>query len=183
MPSTWKTRWAGVVAPTAQVFVQSQEGPTRQRSGTSVPRLGPQRLCGRRTRGSLLWIRWPVAARRVSSSRRIFCKRMQGIVLLGIFLRITPFLRAESGISEEQLLKGVEKSLRKYFGKRGEQVGAGTLESCPSRLQPKFIEVPAGSPCLATAATDEPQRRATDNLREKIMENHPQKLWTNGSRR
>ena len=47
--------------------------------------------------------------------------RMQGIVLLGVFLRSTPFLAARD-ISEEELMSGVEKSLRKYFGKRGEQV-------------------------------------------------------------
>jgi len=34
---------------------------------------------------------------------------------------VTPF-QSQHSISEEQLLKGVEKSLRKYFGKRGEQV-------------------------------------------------------------
>ncbi|RME83918.1 MAG: CBS domain-containing protein [Caldilineae bacterium] len=47
--------------------------------------------------------------------------RMQGIVLLGVFLRATPFLQARN-LSEEELMAGVEKSLRKYFGKRGEQV-------------------------------------------------------------
>src|SRR5438876_6531577 len=48
-------------------------------------------------------------------------QRMQGIVLLGVFLRVTPFT-AESGVSEEDLFQGVEKALRKYFGKRGERV-------------------------------------------------------------
>jgi len=47
--------------------------------------------------------------------------RMQGIVLLGVFLKATPFLAARN-ISQEDLMKGVEQSLRKYFGKRGEQV-------------------------------------------------------------
>lgn len=47
--------------------------------------------------------------------------RMQGIVLLGVFLRATPFLQ-ERKLSQDELLAGVEKSLRKYFGKRGEQV-------------------------------------------------------------
>ncbi|MCZ7627133.1 MAG: 2-oxoacid:acceptor oxidoreductase family protein [Candidatus Methylomirabilis sp.] len=48
-------------------------------------------------------------------------QRMQGIVLLGIFLRCTPFLR-EQHLNEEQVFPAVERSLRKYFGKRGEQV-------------------------------------------------------------
>jgi pyruvate-ferredoxin/flavodoxin oxidoreductase len=55
-------------------------------------------------------------------------QRMQGIVLLGVFLRVTPF-QAESGISEERLFEGVENSLRKYFGKRGEQVVQDNLNA------------------------------------------------------
>jgi pyruvate-ferredoxin/flavodoxin oxidoreductase len=47
--------------------------------------------------------------------------RMQGIVLLGIFLRIAPFVRAQ-GLGDAQLFEGVEKALRKYFGRRGEKV-------------------------------------------------------------
>ena len=47
--------------------------------------------------------------------------RMQGIVLLGAFLKLTPF-RESSGMSDDQVYEGVEKALRKYFGKRGEQV-------------------------------------------------------------
>ncbi len=47
--------------------------------------------------------------------------RMAGIVLLGVFLRITPFAERYN-MSYEEVMKGVEKALRKYFGKRGEQV-------------------------------------------------------------
>ncbi len=53
---------------------------------------------------------------------------MQGIVLLGIFLKATPFLE-RSDISEDDLMDGVEKSLRKYFGKRGEQVVQDNLNA------------------------------------------------------
>ncbi|HLC27462.1 MAG TPA: 2-oxoacid:acceptor oxidoreductase family protein [bacterium] len=59
-------------------------------------------------------------AREVATSPDLI-QRMQGIVLLGIFLRFTPF-RERLGLSEEDLFKGVEKSLRKYFGRRGDQV-------------------------------------------------------------
>jgi pyruvate-ferredoxin/flavodoxin oxidoreductase len=55
-------------------------------------------------------------------------QRMQGIVLLGVFLKVTPFQK-EHAISEEVLFKGVEKSLRKYFGKRGEQVVQDNLKA------------------------------------------------------
>ncbi len=53
--------------------------------------------------------------------------RMQGIVLLGAFLRMTPYAE-QSHMSEEQVYEGVEKALRKYFGKRGEQVVQDNLE-------------------------------------------------------
>ena len=62
------------------------------------------------------------------SSRSDLIQRMQGIVLLGIFLKVTPFLE-RSGISEEQLMQEVEKSLRKYFGKRGDQVVQDNLNA------------------------------------------------------
>src|SRR5262249_16897568 len=47
--------------------------------------------------------------------------RMQGIVLLGAFLKLTPYAK-ESEMSDEQVYAGVEKALRKYFGKRGDRV-------------------------------------------------------------
>lgn len=47
--------------------------------------------------------------------------RMQGIVLLGAFLKLTPY-GSHSGMNADQIYAGVEKALRKYFGKRGEQV-------------------------------------------------------------
>jgi len=53
--------------------------------------------------------------------------RMQGIVLLGAFLKLTPFA-ASSGMSDDQVYQGVEKALRKYFGKRGEQVVKDNLK-------------------------------------------------------
>jgi pyruvate-ferredoxin/flavodoxin oxidoreductase len=52
--------------------------------------------------------------------------RMQGVVLLGIFLKVTPFAE-EAGLSQEKLMEGVEKAVRKYFGKRGEAVVQANL--------------------------------------------------------
>lgn len=59
-------------------------------------------------------------ARRVASTPDLQL-RMQGVVLLGIFLRVAPFMAAKH-LTEAQLFEGVEKALRKYFGRRGEQV-------------------------------------------------------------
>ncbi len=47
--------------------------------------------------------------------------RMQGIVLLGAFLKLTPYAKS-SGMTDEQVYAGVEQALRKYFGKRGDRV-------------------------------------------------------------
>ena len=70
------------------------------------------------------------------SSKADLIQRMQGIVLLGIFLKATPFME-RSKISEDELMAGVEKSLRKYFGKRGEQVVQDNLKA----VQRGFNEV------------------------------------------
>lgn len=48
-------------------------------------------------------------------------QRMQGIVLLGIFLRVAPFVAAR-GLADAEVYAAVEKSLRTFFGKRGEKV-------------------------------------------------------------
>jgi pyruvate-ferredoxin/flavodoxin oxidoreductase len=48
-------------------------------------------------------------------------QRMQGIVLLGVFLRVAPFVERR-GLPSDQLFAAVERSLRKFFGKRGETV-------------------------------------------------------------
>ncbi len=66
--------------------------------------------------------------------------RMQGIVLLGAFLKLTPFSK-DSGMSDEQVLGGVEEALRKYFGKRGEQVVQDNL-TCVQRGYNEMLEVP-----------------------------------------
>jgi pyruvate-ferredoxin/flavodoxin oxidoreductase len=65
---------------------------------------------------------------------------MQGIVLLGIFLRITPFQK-DLALSEEAVFQGVEKSLRKYFGKRGDRVVQDNLLAV-GRGYHEVIEVP-----------------------------------------
>ena len=62
------------------------------------------------------------------STRPELEQRMQGIVLLGVFLRNTPFIK-QKGLSEEQVKAGIVKSLRKYFGKAGEQVVQDNLKA------------------------------------------------------
>ena len=67
--------------------------------------------------------------------------RMQGIVLLGAFLKLTPYAES-SGMDDEEVYAGVEKALRKYFGKRGEQVVQDNL-TCVKRGFSEMQEVTA----------------------------------------
>ncbi len=66
--------------------------------------------------------------------------RMQGIVLLGAFLRLTPYAR-EANMTDEQVYAGVERALTKYFGKRGGQVVQDNL-TCVKRGFSELREVP-----------------------------------------
>jgi pyruvate-ferredoxin/flavodoxin oxidoreductase len=66
--------------------------------------------------------------------------RMQGIVLLGAFLRLTPYAK-ESKMSDDQVYAGVEKALRKYFGKRGDRVVQDNL-NCVKRGYSEMQEIP-----------------------------------------
>ena len=66
---------------------------------------------------------------------------MQGIVLLGIFLSCTPFAK-NGGLSEEDVFASVEKSIRKYFGRRGEQVVKDNMD-CVRRGYTENCKIPA----------------------------------------
>jgi pyruvate-ferredoxin/flavodoxin oxidoreductase len=103
------------------VFLQTNEDSDEEVWG-NLPDWAKQEIQARNIR--ILWIDTAKIAREVSSSEDLVV-RMQGIVLLGIFLRSTPF--AEN-TSEEKLYGSIEKSLRKYFGRRGEQVVQENLE-------------------------------------------------------
>jgi pyocin large subunit-like protein len=65
---------------------------------------------------------------------------MQGVALVGIFIKVTPFA-ADSGMGQEQVLGAVEKYIRKYFGKRGEHVVQENL-MCVRRGLLDVMEIP-----------------------------------------
>jgi pyruvate-ferredoxin/flavodoxin oxidoreductase len=75
------------------------------------------------------------------ATRPDLVQRMQGIVLLGVFLRYTPFLK-EANVGNAELFERVGKSLRKYFGGRGERVIEDNLE-CVRRGFNEVFEIPA----------------------------------------
>ena len=68
-------------------------------------------------------------------------QRMQGVALVGIFIKVTPFA-ARSGMNEDTVLGAVEKYIRKYFGKRGEHVVQENL-ACVKQGLKNVQEVPA----------------------------------------
>jgi pyruvate-ferredoxin/flavodoxin oxidoreductase len=74
------------------------------------------------------------------ASRRELAQRMQGIVLLGIFLRVAPFVE-ERGLIDAEVDAAVEKSLRKFFGKRGEKVVQENLQAV-RRGRSEAFEIP-----------------------------------------
>jgi pyruvate-ferredoxin/flavodoxin oxidoreductase len=78
-------------------------------------------------------------AREVASHPQL-AQRMQGIVLLGVFLRVAPFV-TQRDLSDEQVYTAVEASLRKFFGKRGEQVVQENLQAV-KRGRSEVFEIP-----------------------------------------
>jgi pyruvate-ferredoxin/flavodoxin oxidoreductase len=76
-------------------------------------------------------------------------QRMQGIALLGVFLRITPFA-SHHGLSQHQLFAALERPLRKYFGRRGEETIRANLQ-CIRRAYDEVQEVRPASALAALA--------------------------------
>jgi pyruvate-ferredoxin/flavodoxin oxidoreductase len=128
------------------VFVQSQDTDPAA-IWAEIPAWAKKELIGKNAR---LFALDTVAIAREVSSLADLQQRMQGIVLLGVFLRVTPF-QSEHAISDEVLFKGIEKSLRKYFGKRGEQVVQDNLKAV-SRGFREVIEVPREVMTVAASA-------------------------------
>jgi pyruvate-ferredoxin/flavodoxin oxidoreductase len=93
----------------------------------------------RKNRVRLLALDAVKVAQEVSSHAQLV-QRMQGIVLLGVFLRVAPFA-TDRRLSDEQVYAAVEKSLRKFFGKRGEKVVQENLLAV-KRGRSEAFEVP-----------------------------------------
>jgi pyruvate-ferredoxin/flavodoxin oxidoreductase len=88
--------------------------------------------------------------------------RMQGIVLLGVFLRVAPF-RERAGIADDDLLARVEQALHKYFGRQSEQVVQANLR-CVVRGFREVHEVP--EEVMRTAEGEEAARYAGRTVQE-----------------
>jgi pyruvate-ferredoxin/flavodoxin oxidoreductase len=129
------------------VFVQSHRTDPAE-LWASIPAWARKAMAERNVR---LFALDTVSIARDVSSRADLQQRMQGIVLLGIFLRVTPFQK-ELALTEEEVFRGVEKALRKYFGKRGDRVVKDNLQAVQRGFQ-EVIEIPR-EVMVATAQSD-----------------------------
>jgi Pyruvate/2-oxoacid:ferredoxin oxidoreductase gamma subunit/ferredoxin len=68
-----------------------------------------------------LWVLDAVKIAREAASRADLQTRMQGIALLGAFLRLTPF-RESSDLTVDEMFDSLRSVLKKYFGKSGDKV-------------------------------------------------------------
>jgi pyruvate-ferredoxin/flavodoxin oxidoreductase len=127
---------AGLV-PGGAVFVQHQSRDPL-RVWKSIPQSARQFIRDNRIR--VLALDSVKVAQEVSSHAQL-AQRMQGIVLLGVFLLVAPFV-TERGLSDEQVYAAIEQSLRKFFGKRGEKVVMENLQAV-KRGRSEAIEIPS----------------------------------------
>jgi len=67
--------------------------------------------------------------------------RMMGVVLVGVFLKATPFAE-QKGMAIEEVMEGVERAVRSRWGKRGEQVVQDNLR-CIRRGYEEVFEIPS----------------------------------------
>ena len=107
---------AGIAAG-GTVFVQSAETDPA-RIWAQLPDAAKSAI---RDKGLRLLALDTVKIARETSTNPALRQRMQGVVLLGIFLRATPFLERRK-VGVEQAFAAVETSVRKMFGKRSETV-------------------------------------------------------------
>ena len=99
------------------VFIQSVETDP-SRIWLSIPIDARTRILERRIRVAALDT---AGLARRHSPRVDLQVRMQGVALVGVFLRLTPFA-ARAGLGEERLLSEVRERLVRFFGKRGSSV-------------------------------------------------------------
>ncbi len=105
------------------LFIQS---PLRSAEAiwASIPAASRAELLARRIRVTALDT--AALARRHAPSPELEI-RMQGVALVGVFLRVAPFA-ARAGYDRERLLEAVGTQLRRFFGKRGASVIKANLE-------------------------------------------------------
>jgi pyruvate-ferredoxin/flavodoxin oxidoreductase len=129
------------IAPGGTVFVQSDE-----REPSAVwERIPAGARAAIAERGLRLLALDTARIARETTGRPELAQRMQGIVLLGVFLRMTPFA-SRRGLTEAEVFDAVERSLGKFFGKLGAAVVQENVRAVRRRYD-EVIEVKV--PCHA----------------------------------
>jgi pyruvate-ferredoxin/flavodoxin oxidoreductase len=105
------------------VFVSSSE-PSPQVIWSSIPSEARAEMLVRRIR---LMALDTAGLARSRAPRPELVVRMQGVALVGVFLRVTPFA-ATAGIGRDELLAALRPHLVRFFGKRGGRVVNGNLD-------------------------------------------------------
>jgi pyruvate-ferredoxin/flavodoxin oxidoreductase len=98
---------------------------------------------------------------RARSPRPDLVLRMQGIALVGVFLRVTPFAR-EAGLGRDEVLTAVGERLGRFFGKRGRAVVDANLELVAAAYDgvidiSEALGLPAGVERHLTTVRNEPK--------------------------
>jgi pyruvate-ferredoxin/flavodoxin oxidoreductase len=118
------------------LFIQAS-GNTPEEIWSGIPASAKKKIA--KSNARLFAVDSATIAKEVASLPELI-QRMQGIVLLGVFLRVSPFAQ-KAGLDKPQLLERVEKIIRKYFGKRGEKVVADNMTCC-RRGYESVVEIP-----------------------------------------
>jgi pyruvate-ferredoxin/flavodoxin oxidoreductase len=71
-------------------------------------------------RGISVWALDTASLARRHAPRPDLEVRMQGVALVGVFLRVTPFA-GEAGLGRDALMAEVAERLARFFGKRGKE--------------------------------------------------------------
>lgn len=124
------------IADEGSIFIQSPETDPNK-VWSHIPAYGQKIIRNKRLK--VFYLDTVKIAKEVATDADLQ-QRMQGVCLVGIFIKVTPFA-SRSGKSDDQVLDSVEKYIRKYFGKRGEHVVQENLKCVRAGLK-SVMEVP-----------------------------------------
>lgn len=137
------------IAQNGSIFIQSDKLDP-QEVWSAIPKYGQKIIRNKNIK--VYYLDTVKIAREIATDADLQ-QRMQGVALVGIFIKVTPFAQ-RSGMSQEDILAGVEKYVRKYFGKRGEKVvqenlrcvklGLTEVQEVPGEIIRAGSEQPAG---------------------------------------
>jgi pyruvate-ferredoxin/flavodoxin oxidoreductase len=142
------------IADEGSVFIQSPETDP-QKVWDHIPPYGQKIIRNKRLK--VFYLDTVKIAREIATDPDLQ-QRMQGVVLVGIFIKVTPFA-ARAGMSDEQVLAAVEKYIRKYFGKRGEHVVQENLKCVREGLK-NVKEIPWSIISAPAAPKPKPETEA-----------------------